>query len=186
MRKRYLLLVLTILVGFALLAVDNYTQDSSAPLSDNQAAEPDYSGAGLFNRRFNERGELQQTFSAERSTHYPSTNSTVFRQPVIQLQDEEGVYWQVSADEGSMSDSDDLLRLRSNVEIRPLKANNRDEVIIRTPSLEYFTRQQLAQTDERVTILHPQTRMTAIGMRMDLKKQRMELNAKVDTRYVPQ
>lgn len=38
MRKRYVLLVLTILVGLALLAVDNYTQEINTTLSENQAA----------------------------------------------------------------------------------------------------------------------------------------------------
>lgn len=186
MRKRYVLLVLTILVGLALLAVDNYTQEINTTLSENQAAEADYYGEGLYNRRFNAQGQLEQTFAAARSTHYPLTNSTVFNQPRINVQDEDGQYWLVSAAEGSMNDKDDLLRLRRDVEIRPQQEDAPEQVNIQTPALDYYTRAQLAITDQPVVILHPNSRMTATGMRIDLKKQRMELNAKVNTRYVPQ
>jgi len=186
MRKRYLLLVMTILFGLALLAVDNYTQEGRASLSENQVSEPDYYGEGLFNRRFDAKGRLEQSFSADSSTHYPLIDNTIFKAPVIQLQDEEGDFWQVSADEGSMNDKDDLLRLRANVELRPMQENNAHPVVIKTESLDYFTKRQLAQTKQRVTITYPQTRVTAVGMTMDMKKQRMELQAEVNTQYVPQ
>lgn len=186
MRKRYLLLVMTILFGLALLAVDNYTQENNAPLSEKQSSEADYYGEGLLNRQFDKTGKLQQSFSAERSTHYPLTNSTVFNDPVIHVQDEENEFWQVTANEGSMNDKDNTLRLRQQVEIRPLQNGNKDEVVINTESLDYFTKQQVAETDQEVTMVSPEAHITAIGMRMDMKRQRMELNAKVNTRYVPE
>ncbi|WP_419812644.1 LPS export ABC transporter periplasmic protein LptC [Bacterioplanoides sp.] len=188
MRKRYLLLVLTILLGFALLAVDNYTQEASAPLTENQTAEADYYGEILFNRRFNEQGALEQSFSAQRSTHFPTTQDTVFDGPVIHIQDEDGSYWQVQAQLGTMNDQDDLLRLRQDVEIRPLKRHSSatDEVVINTSSLDYLTKQQVAQTTEPVTIVNPQTQITATGMRMDLKTQRMELHSEVTTHHAPE
>lgn len=186
MRKRYLLLAMTILFGLALLAVDNYTQEDNAPLSERQSSEADYYGEILLNRQFDEQGRLQQSFSAQRSTHYPLTNSTVFNGPIIQIQDEEGEYWQVTSQEGSMNDKEHLLRLRHQVEIHPLQSNQKNDVTIKTESLDYFTKKQLAETDLEVTIDSAQSRITAIGMRMDMKRQRMELNAKVNTRYVPE
>lgn len=188
MRKRYLLLVLTILLGFALLAVDNYTQETSAPLSESQTAEPDYYGEVLFSRRFNEVGSLEQNFSAQRSTHFPNTQNTVFDGPVIQTQDEDGSYWQVEAQQATMNDQDELLRLRRNVEIRPLKTSNqaRNNVVINTESLDYFTHQQVAQTQDPVTIQNSQTHITATGMRLDLTTQRMELHSEVSTHHVPE
>lgn len=186
MRKRYLLLVMTILFGFALLAVDNYTQEVSAPLSEQQASEPDYYGKGLQNRRYDDQGKIEQRFSADSSTHYPLSHSTLFQQPVIHVQDEEGEYWQVVAEEGSMNDKDDVLRLRRNVEVRPLDSTKPGAVVIETQSLDYFTKRQLAQTEQAVTISDPHSQVNAVGMLMDMKKQRMELKANVETQYVPQ
>ncbi|WP_420588444.1 LPS export ABC transporter periplasmic protein LptC [Bacterioplanoides sp.] len=186
MRKRYLLLVMTLLFGVALLAVDNYTQESTATLSERQTSEPDYYGQVLFNRRYDDQGRMEQSFSAERSTHYPISDNTVFQGPVIHVQDEDGMVWQVVAEEGSMNDQDDLLSLRRDVEVRPLDSDNSNGVVIQTQSLDYFTKRQLAQTEQPVIITDPHTRVDAVGMVMDMKKQRMELKAKVETQYVPQ
>lgn len=186
MRKRYLLLVMTVLFGVALLAVDNYTQESVTALSESQTSEPDYYGEVLFNRRYNDQGHMEQSFAAERSTHYPNAGNTVFQGPVIHVQDEEGVVWQVVAEEGAMSDQDDVLSLRRQVEVRPLDSDDGNGVLIQTQSLDYFTQRQLAQTEQPVIITDPHTRVDAVGMVMDMKKQRMELKAEVKTQYVPQ
>ena len=186
MRKRYLLLVMTILFGLALLAVDNYTQEGRASLSEKQVSEPDYYGEGLYNRRYDQNGRLEQSFSAQRSTHYPLSDNTVFAGPVIQVQDEDGDFWQVSAREGSMDDKDDLLKLRADVVIQPHDDNHQNPMVIKTQSLDYFTKRQLAQTKQDVIITYPHTRVTGTGMTMDMKKQRMELHSEVNSRYVPQ
>ncbi|MCD8523590.1 MAG: LPS export ABC transporter periplasmic protein LptC [Saccharospirillaceae bacterium] len=187
MRKRYLLLLLTLFFGLALLAVDRYTLEQAPALSEQQSREPDYYGQGLYNRQYDSTGELQQTFVAERSTHYPQTRMTLFTAPLLMSADEQGQTWQVNALEGTLLDDEQSLRLAGQVEIRPLTpAKPSDDLLIETSRLTYHSRQQMAETDQPVTITSLQTRISATGMTLDIARQRMEFKAQVDTRYVPQ
>ena len=54
MRKRYLLLLLTLIFGLALIAVDRYTQELNQPLSEQQSNEADYYGETLLNWHYGE------------------------------------------------------------------------------------------------------------------------------------
>ncbi len=187
MRKRYLLLLLTLIFGLALLAVDRYTQEQTPPLSELQNHEPDYYGEGLYNRQYDSNGELQQTFVAARSTHYPQTKSTLFTGPLLMSDDDDGQTWQVNAREGTLQDNEQSLRLIGQVEIRPLDpADAADDILVETSILTYHSRQQLAETDQPVTITSPQTHINATGMTLDIARQRMEFKSQVDSRYVPQ
>ncbi|MCT7360299.1 LPS export ABC transporter periplasmic protein LptC [Thalassolituus pacificus] len=187
MRKRYLLLLLTLFFGLALLAVDRYTQEQAPALSEQQNHEPDYYGEGLYNRQYDNSGKLQQTFVAARSTHYPQTKSTLFAEPLLMSADDEGQTWQVNALEGTMLDDEQSLRLVGQVEIRPLNPTQpSDDILVETSTLTYHSRQQLAETDQPVIITSPQTRINATGMTLDIARQRMEFKSQVDTRYVPQ
>ena len=187
MRKRYLLLLLTLFFGLALLAVDRYTLEQAPALSELQNHEPDYYGEGLHNRQYNSDGELQQTFVAARSTHYPQTGSTLLSEPLLMSEDDDGQTWQVNANEGTLLDNEHSLRLIGDVKIRPLNpADAADDLLIETSTLTYHSRQQLAETDQPVTITSPQTHINATGMTLDIARQRMEFKSQVDSRYVPQ
>lgn len=187
MRKRYLLLLLTLFFGLALLALDRYVLEQTPALSEQQNHEPDYYGQTLYNRQYDSSGKLQQTFAAARSTHYPQTQSTLFTAPLLMSADDEDQIWQVSALEGTLQDNEQSLYLVGQVEIRPLNPTRpADDLLLETSTLIYHSRQQLAETDQPVTITSPQTRMNATGMTLDIARQRMEFKSQVDTRYAPQ
>ena len=186
MRKRYLLLILTLFFGLALLAVDRYTQDFTRPgLSEQQSHEADYYGKQLYSRQYDASGRLSQTFTAAESTHYPQTRSTLFSRPVVVTTDADGDTWQVTAAEGTLSDHEHLLHLQQNVEIRPQQPQDNDNLLIRTNSLTYNDQTQIATTADPVTITSTRTTLTAVGMSMDIPRQHLEFNAQVNTRYVP-
>ncbi len=185
MRKRYLLLILTLFFGLALLAVDRYTSEMSRPLNEQQSQEPDYYGQALNSRQYDENGTLSQTFTATESRHYPLTQLTRFSLPVVHVTDKDGEVWQVTAAEGTLSDQESLLRLLTDVKIQPATAGSGNDLLIRTNTLSYNTRTQIAVTDDPVTITGDQADVQATGMTLDIPRQHITFNSQVNTRYVP-
>lgn len=186
MKKRYLLLALTVLMGMAMLAVDNYTQEIADILTESTPdTEADYYGEGLRNRQFGEQGQLQQQFIAKSSRHIPALYQTQFTQPVIQARTDDSKLWQVSAQSGTMNDRENILRLRQNIHIHPLQPDP-SNLSIRTESLNYHMNEQLALTDKLVTIKSTASHISATGMKLDIRKEHITFNAKVSTRHVPQ
>ena len=184
MRKRYLLLLLTLIFGLALLAVDRYTEDFIPSLTEQQSREPDYYGEGLFNRQYDTSGRLANTFVSAKSTHFPFNKMTEFSTPVLMTTDEDGKQWQLTAISGHIQDDEHTLYLNGNVEIRPL-SEDADPLLIQTESLTYNSETRIAQTQDPVTITGAQATLTSIGMTMDIDRQQIEFNQQVNTRYVP-
>ncbi|WP_430461383.1 LPS export ABC transporter periplasmic protein LptC [Thalassolituus sp. LLYu03] len=184
MRKRYLLLLLTLVFGLALLAVDRYTEDFVPSLTEQQSLEPDYYGEGLLNRQYDKDGGLNNTFVAAASTHFPFSKLTEFATPVLMTRDEDGKEWQVTALSGRVNDNDHMLYLKGQVEIRPMD-DAADPLLVQTDSLSYNSKTRIAETADPVTITSAQTVIQATGMIMDLDRQRIEFSQQVNTRYVP-
>lgn len=184
MRKRYLLLILTMIFGLAMLAVDRYTEELLPTLSEQQSQEPDYYGEGLLNRQYGKDGVLSNTFVAANSTHYPFSQLTEFANPVVMTNDEQGKRWQVVAESGRINDNDHILYLKKDVEIRPLN-DDAEPMLIETQSLTYNSKTRIAETQDPVTITGRQTRINAVGMIMDIDRQRLEFKQQVKTHYVP-
>ncbi|MCA6063426.1 LPS export ABC transporter periplasmic protein LptC [Thalassolituus marinus] len=182
MRKRYLLLIVTLVFGLALMAVDRYTQELVPFQTDSSVREADYYGEGLFSRQYGASGSLDQTFMAARSIHYPQEQRTEFSGPILTSTDDDGKQWQVTALQGEIQDNDHLLYLIGDVEIRPVSDN---AMIIQTPALVYNSDTRIAETSDPVTITSPQIRVNATGMTMDLDRQRIEFRSEVTTHYVP-
>ncbi|WP_320820707.1 LPS export ABC transporter periplasmic protein LptC [Thalassolituus sp.] len=188
MRKRYLLLLLTLIFGLALIAVDRYTQELNQPLSEQQSNEADYYGETLLNWHYGVDGKLGQTFRAQRSDHYPLIGVTRFFAPMITTRDDRGQIWQVTAKEGSLKDDEQVIRFNQAVRIEPINTGEQttDAMLIETEALTYDIREQIAATDLLVTMTGPGSRATATGMTLDVNRQRMELKTGVKTIYVPE
>jgi lipopolysaccharide export system protein LptC len=188
MRKRYLLLLLTLIFGFALIAVDRYTQKLNQPLSEEQISEADYYGERLINWRYGVNGKLEQTFQAQRSDHYPNVGITRFSAPMVTSRDERGQIWQVSAQNGALKDNEQIIHFNQTVRIEPISTGEQtpEAMLIETDALTYDIRQQIAATDLPVTLTGPSSHATATGMTLDLMRQRVELKTEVKTTYEPE
>ena len=182
MRKRYLLLFLTVALGLSLMAVDRYTREISAPTAEQQVAEPDYYGSMLISRRYGEDGQLIDTFYATSSVHYPQNDTSVFTQP--QLLVSQNNNWLMTADEGVLSGTDHLLKLSGNILIRPQSDDS--DWQLNTTRMQYDLNRRIASSDELVIITGESSTMTGTGMLFDADHQRLELKTGVRTHYVPE
>ncbi|MEC7546518.1 MAG: LPS export ABC transporter periplasmic protein LptC [Pseudomonadota bacterium] len=181
MRKRYLLLLVTVLFGLAFLAVDRYTRDITGESSELTVREADYYGEVLFSRRYEDDGTLADTFYAATSKHFPDGDLTVFTEPHLLVSGQND--WVLTADEGVMQGNSQRLKLSGNILIRPVDTN--DPTRLETSRLTYHIDQKLAETDELVTMTGEHSRMTGTGMLLDATRQRLELKTGVRTTYEP-
>lgn len=181
MRKRYLLLLVTVALGFALLAVDRYTREIVSPGIEQQIKEPDYYGDVLISRRYNEAGKLADTFYAATSKHYPEGDLTVFSEPRVLVTSNDK--WVVTADEGVLQGDSQALKLSGNIIIKPQDAA--DPWVVTTNTLTYFIDKQFATSDDLVTMTGDNTVMHGTGMNFDAARQRLELKTGVRTYYEP-
>ncbi|MDP2505345.1 MULTISPECIES: LPS export ABC transporter periplasmic protein LptC [unclassified Oceanobacter] len=186
MRKRYVLLVLAVAVGLALLAVERYTTELVTAATPVTSLEPDYYGKQLQHRRYDADGQLQQMLSADGSRHIPSLSETRLENPVITTQTDPQQHWQVSAQSGRIMDTDSQVELSQQVEVRSLAtaAENADTFSITTSLLLYQPASATASTSEPVIIRHGNNITHATGMTLDIKRQHLDLQAHVSTRYV--
>lgn len=204
MRKRFWLLGLLILLGVGIFMTDEYLQPVAPSATTTAQREPDYYGEGLTSKRFNQQGKLSQVIEAEKSTHYPDSDKTFFEKPkMITLN---GKQWQMTAATGQLDQKNNLLMLDQDVWVIPyekdassdnaLSINNltsdviaNDEMpnmSIQTTSLTYQIEPQIATTDDLVIIRNDNNVMRGTGMKLEISKQRMQLNSGVTTRYEPQ
>lgn len=181
MRKRYLLLLVTVFFGLAFMAVDRYTRDITEEFSELTTQEVDYYGEVLFSRRYEDSGLLADTFYAETSEHYPEGDLTVFSEPHLIVDGKSS--WVLTADKGVMKGSSRLLNLSGNITIR--SSNPENHMRLETSYLDYHIDKKLAETEDLVTLTGDYSRMTGTGMLFDATRQRLEFKTEVRTIYEP-
>lgn len=182
MRKRYLLLIVTALFGLMFMAVDRYTQDITASLTEQKVREADYYGETLISRRYDTDGSLADTFYAATSAHYPEGDLTVFSQPRLLVSTDKS--WVLTANEGVLQGNQQALNLSGDILIRPQDVS--DDWQLETSAMTYHIDRQLAESDQPVLITSDHTRMSGTGMLFDTQRQRLELHSKVSTHYAPE
>ncbi len=182
-RKRYLLLLLTMILGLGLLALDRYTRDPSVLAGDQKVREADYYGVTLVNNRYGDNGLLSETLYAERSDHYPGEKTTYFTQP--RLLTHKNTPTTLTADKGRLKDTKGLLFLNGHVRIES-ESSKGEPLLMTTDSLTYNSKNLRARTNDRVVITGPGTRIEGTGMLYDVEQERLQLKSEVKTRYEPQ
>ena len=183
MRKRYELLVLLILTGLSLIAVQHYTRDFY-PQEVTNMDEPDYYGQQLKSFSYNAQGMLTETFYAKKSVHYPGKQVVEVTQPHLITVNQEGEVTTLTSDHGTLTESKDTIDLHGNVLVK--SGDTEAPVLLRTDTLHYDNKAQIAQTDQKVVITHLNSTTQGTGMIYDVSQQSVELLSGVRSRYVPQ
>lgn len=183
MRKRYWLLLSTVLFGAALLFVERYTHQASDRLVGETLDEAEFFGEQLINRHYNRDGQLQQTIIAAQSASYPQRQITEFIQPEIVTTDDEGQDWYIRSDHGHLNETDQQLHFKQEVVVQNLDDHN--PMRLNTDFLLYDINLQQANTNEWVHLQSRDSTTTATGLHLDIPHQHLQLHSEVTTHHVP-
>jgi LPS export ABC transporter protein LptC len=176
MRRRYIVTIITALVVAAYLSNDE-NQDSKRVAKGAIEAEPDYLIQGLSLSKYGNKGLLSQQIDSDKATHYPHDNSVSFEQPRIILRQGSTPQWGITSKEGRLI-KDEMLILNGNVQIVPLQQES-GAFSLSTEALNINLTKQVADTDSRVIIESDTTKLTAVGMNMNMDTQITQFKSNV-------
>lgn len=113
---------------------------------------------------------------------YNDSDETEVQQPVFNLFQENG-HWKINADTAIINDKKDTIQLNNNVIMQ--QQNIEPAVTIRTQTLLFNTRTQIAQTQSKVKITQGKSLLKSKGMIFNNITNELELSSNVSGHYSP-
>jgi len=93
--------------------------------------------------------------------------------------------WNVTALRGEVQQTGERIRLAGDVNVTGPMPTAAQTIQLDTDTLDIQTREQVITTDAPVTLTWSGQRLSAIGLRANLKEEKVELQSKVNGRFVP-
>lgn len=147
---------------------------------------PDYSMGHFTLRAMDAQGRLHYRLYAEHMAHYLDDDTARLQRPNMTVYRPGGVAWNIYARHGWVSSDQKEIALRGDVVIWRDAPKDGSGLEIRTDELHIEPDRQYAETDRPVTITQDVGVTHAVGMRVNLRRSRMELLANVRGRYILQ
>ncbi|MDQ2993445.1 MAG: LPS export ABC transporter periplasmic protein LptC [Pseudomonadota bacterium] len=137
-------------------------------------------------RTIDATGNLQHKLRAATVRHYPQQNRTELELPKLDIYDQKGDHWIITARHATSLEGSTEITLRDHVQI--VKDANFDtgEVVIRTSKLIVHPAAGTADSAEQVSITYPQFSVNGRGLHSDLNRGTFTLLAKIGASYDPQ
>ncbi len=173
--------VLLVLAGTSAWLADKL--DSGEPRARRATRhEPDSYMEGVTRTAMDEHGQVETRLYAERMYHYPDDDSTRLARPRIEIL-EDGPPWYAAAETGVVDAKGEVVLLRGQVRIWRDAAAGGRALEVMTTRMRVLPETRYAETDDPVTLVTPESVTHAVGMRGDLRFNRLELLKDVRTRY---
>jgi len=129
-------------------------------------------------------GKPDKKLSAKRMLHYPDDDSTELEEPLITTYEENTPKWRIQSETGWLSGDGELLLLQGKVTMDRPKSPNAGPVHLVTRNLRVQPKQNYAETEESITIITPDNRITSKGMQAWLSTpMRIKFTANVRGKY---
>lgn len=129
--------------------------------------------------RFSISGEPQQTFAAERLTHYQLSDHSELNAPSFSAVNSKGETWRGTARTGKLV-GDREVQLRGDV----LIVDTSGRTQLRSEALDWYPQRQRVESNVRVTLTQPDQTTTGTGLRARLDSRRIELLHQVEGIHV--
>ena len=170
-RLALLLLFLAVATGWFL-----QMPETGDPASTARKQGPDMFADQIDVTVMNESGQLVYHITADHLLHSPDTDRFDLTRPFIELKRTAGDSWNITSERGQMTDNGDELWFLGKVNIhrqggRPLH--------IQTSDLLVKPDEELAETEDKVSISATQYKIDAIGLKADFRKDLLEFRSRV-------
>src|SRR3989338_1305278 len=141
---------------------------------------PDSYGFNITLTSTNDKGQLASYFTTPKMVQYTKSNLTEITEPRIILYSDKAPPKRISANYAK-SQGNKSIKLWGNVIIH--QGNLTQLTTIKTSTLTFYPKQNIAKTISPVTILEPTSFTQAVGFMTDLNTGEMQLLSKVRTIY---
>lgn len=176
------------LTGLAALSVWllRTVQSQREPVAASRSHTPDYFIENFTASAMDERGKLRDRLRAQVMFHYPDDDSSELTRPHVEIYRQDAPPWRIDSDKGWVSAKGESVLLQGEVFINRDAASKRGPVRIITRDVRIRPKDQYAETDQPVTILHAGAHVDAVGMRAYFEQGRVQLLSTVRGKYDPQ
>lgn len=147
---------------------------------------PDAIATNLTLMQFDTQGRLSNKLTTPRLTHFPKNDTHWFTMPKIQVQKENNMRWDISANRAKAIHGFKKITFMYNVLINQSDSKNPQPTTFKTEKLFYFPERQFAVSHAPVLFEQAGSQLTSTGMKAWLGKERIQLLSKTHAIYQPQ
>lgn len=140
--------------------------------------DPDYTVDKLLATRMDETGRVRDTLHAARMLHYPDDDSTELERPRF-MAFGYGAPLTITSKQGQVSSNGGNIYFRGDVRATRAPYAGNSELVVTTEYLHILPDDNIARTDQAVTIRDANMTIDAIGMELNHETRILKLNASV-------
>lgn len=175
-------LLVSVLVGFNWLS-PMFVKPKYAPVQDQALMDEYMLGATAV--RYDEHGNIAERLHVDNINHIQSQDYMTLHQPILMMKRDQ-MTWHVKAKTGKSYREEEnhftKIVLNEDVEIQ-IDQTTPGSWVLRTQELSLLPKEEIAYTDETVTISSNQLNIEGQGMQGDMKSGEIQLKHQVKTRY---
>jgi lipopolysaccharide export system protein LptC len=132
-----------------------------------------------------EKGHESFSVAAPHLERDPGGKSLTITQPKFSFPDRKEGRWLATANQAWVADKGVEVRLNEKVEFTGPPAPSGERTRFTTNHLQVFPKQDLALSEDSVTVTRADSILQGVGLRADLKAHRIQLLSNVKGRYAP-
>jgi lipopolysaccharide export system protein LptC len=174
---------LAILAGFTSWWLNSLQQELPIHKLSMNAQLPDYTLKDFNTTRTDAEGRLKNRLTAEHLLHYPE-NNTMIMAPDILFYQQGQVQWHVASEHGQVSADNKEVWLLGHATLQRVTDNPAKRFDILSQNVHVKLDEEYAETHEPSTLLSATSTTNAVGMKIFMQQQRLELLSKVKGTYV--
>lgn len=152
---------------------------------NNIATQPDTFMEDVTALFMNKEGHPKLKIQTPKMIHYLENDTTHLQTPHVTLYRKSPNPWFIDSNEAIASSGINQIVFDTNVVIHHISDSVNPETHIKTVRLTIFPNTQIAETDQPITIMQPDTTIRATGMLTDLNKGTIKLLSHAEGEYVP-
>lgn len=184
-RFRYWLPLLPMLALLAFVYwLDSQVQQEGSSAIQNQRHDPDVIMDNFSATRMDQQGVPRFLLSARQLRHYPDDDSTELDLPRLTMLTAERPEVRMSGKRGLVSSRGDEVIFRDDVSVVRAASAEQSALTLRTQYLRVLPDQDLANTDQAVTIVDANNTVHATGLEMDNKSRILKLLSHVRSEHL--
>jgi lipopolysaccharide export system protein LptC len=154
-------------------------QDSSQQPASVSTTGPDSFVEDIDLAVMDENGYLQYRVRAEHMTHFPNNDILKLNRPDIDIVHTDGTVWHITSERGETTTAGDRLWLLGEVDIRRPETATGSAIRVITSDLLVKPEDELAETENAVTITGDRYVINAVGLKADFRTSVLELLSRV-------
>ncbi|MFK5913269.1 MAG: LPS export ABC transporter periplasmic protein LptC [Woeseiaceae bacterium] len=175
-----LIILLTIVVARIFKSID----ESPTATKEKTHHTPDYFLKNFTSTTMDETGKPSYKVKAAYLEHFPDNDSMKLEYPLFSFYENNIKTWTVKADEALLFNKDEVIKLKGNVLLN--KINTKDPTQLLSEQLTIELKLDRVHTKSKVEFRNGYNIIKAIGMKADIKNNKIEFLSNTRSHYVVQ